>query len=183
MNLYLFSITFPLICVVFDGIHHPSATVSRKYTFIIDCIQKTILIIFFFFLSVKSNFQSEIFVAKVIKSGQVMNFKFWDFKNLKHLLVINSVVKILLRIIWETMIASNQFYSFILKICASKHNWFCRWLNRNKNTGLEVIKLSNKTVILGVKLKIEGAKVFDTGVSHTDIWANGVPVSQLLCDN
>ena len=40
-----------------------------------------------------------------------MNFKFWDFKNLKHLLVINSVVKILLRIIWETMIASNQFYS------------------------------------------------------------------------
>jgi hypothetical protein len=111
MNLYLFSITFPLICVVFDGIHHPSATVSRKYTFIIDCIQKTILIIFFFFLSVKSNFQSEIFVAKVIKSGQVMNFKFWDFKNLKHLLVINSVVKILLRIIWETMIASNQFYS------------------------------------------------------------------------
>ena len=32
-----------------------------------------------------------------------------------------------------------------------------------------MIKLSNKTVILGVKLKIEGAKVFDTGVSHTDI--------------
>ena len=63
------------------------------------------------FLSVKSNFQSEIFAAKVIKSGQVMNFKFWDFKNLKHLLVINSVVKILLPIIWETMIASNQFYS------------------------------------------------------------------------
>jgi hypothetical protein len=32
-----------------------------------------------------------------------------------------------------------------------------------------VIKLSNKAVILGVKLKIEGAKEVDAGVSYTDM--------------
>lgn len=32
-----------------------------------------------------------------------------------------------------------------------------------------MIKLSNKAVILGVKLKIEGAKEVDAGVSYTDM--------------